>query len=111
MGIRVWFIRVGEEETGPFTPGEIKDNPLVNLDTLVRRKNWVEWFPLRDVAQLKKLFNQEKEDQNESFESKDVDKKKMSDVLTLSLEPKNIFWLLLLILLLMMLYLGIVLYK
>lgn len=106
---KIWFIKIGDEEQGPFDIEDLKANLAITPDTLVRRKNWPNWVPIKDVAQLKEVFKDEPEDldkENEEDEELDVlEKRKISDVLTMSLEPKHIFlWVILLLLLIVYLF-------
>ena len=95
---KVWFIKIGDEEFGPFSIKELKVDVRITPETLVRRKNWTRWVAIKNIAQLKDVFADDKDEKEEE----EIDKKKVSDVLTITLEPKYIFWWVLLILLLVL---------
>ena len=93
---KVWFIKVDGKEIGPFSKKELKFNSRITPDTLVRRHNWTKWIPIKKVEELKEIFEDENKNDDDDDETS-FDKKKISDVLTMSLEPKHIFWWFLLI--------------
>ena len=98
---KIWFIKIGDEELGPFSIRELKVNTKITPETLVRRENWTRWVAIKDVAQLKEVFCDDDNEEGDD-EKNDLDKKKVSDVLAITLEPRYVFWWVLLILLLVL---------
>lgn len=61
--IKEWYILIKDVKDGPFTPKELKEHPYVTLDTLVWKKSFLEWTPLRNVPELVKLFEKDEEEE------------------------------------------------
>lgn len=54
-----WFVKVDNRESGPFSIQDLKHDPRVNPDTLVRRIDQLHWTPMRFVLELKEVFEDE----------------------------------------------------
>lgn len=54
--VKQWYILWEEKAEGPFSCAELKSDPRVTPDTLVWRKGFVHWTPIRAVKELEGLF-------------------------------------------------------
>lgn len=53
---KIWFIKIAQTREGPFSFQELRGDPRVTPDTLVWRKGFQDWIPIRKVPELKDLF-------------------------------------------------------
>jgi hypothetical protein len=85
---KIWFIIIGEQEEGPYSILDLKNDRRITPDTLVWRDGLPRWFPIRNVEELKEIFEDEKEPTNEQ-ETQGVSKKKLQDneVIALRQDP------------------------
>lgn len=94
---RIWYIKWNDNEEGPFTFEELKNDVRLTPDTLARREGQNKWIPLRKIAELDLLFKDE--DSEEVDEEAGHDEIVPQDELTLQLplsrEPSYffLFWL------------------
>ena len=56
---KIWFIQIQGKKEGPFSVRELKYDPRINPDTLVWKKGFNLWLPIRKVPELKKIFEDE----------------------------------------------------
>jgi hypothetical protein len=104
-----WFIKLDEVEQGPFTINELKRNPFITPETLVWKKGFKAWIPIGSVKELKEVFKDEKEpDEEKESEDESSEKYKKAggwshDQITLAAQsdPGNfIIWLIIILLIL-----------
>jgi GYF domain 2 len=53
---KIWYILIDSVEEGPFSAKELFGDKRVSLDTLVWKEGLEKWIPLRNVSELRKLF-------------------------------------------------------
>lgn len=56
---RVWFIQINGNKEGPYSISELKRDRRITPNTLVWRKGFPEWVPIRFVKELKVVFEDE----------------------------------------------------
>jgi len=56
-----WFIKIENKIEGPFDCQDLKRDPRVTPDTLVKRKGSTYWVPLRFVRELQDVFKDDPE--------------------------------------------------
>ncbi len=66
---REWFVKIGDQQYGPYTIMELKSHHMITPDTLVRKDGHEEWVPIGDVKELAKVFHDD--DKDESDDDKD----------------------------------------
>lgn len=97
---KIWFIQIGGNQEGPFSVIDLKRDPRVNPDTLVWRKGFNSWLPIRKVPELKNVFKDEpspSQDEEEVEAGKAV-RGKDALVIDRQKDPPPIFFFLLIIL-------------
>jgi hypothetical protein len=67
---KIWYIRFGSIQEGPYSVRDLKRDPRVKPDHLVWRKGFTQWVPIRNVRELKEVF--EDEERPEEEENKDL---------------------------------------
>lgn len=99
MDKKEWFIKTDNQKEGPFSISELKIHPHLTPDTWVRKIEWQDWLPARQVPELKVLF-----EDHHSEELKDkfkLNKPQVQEDSTLLLEkpqpPFFIYWLIVLL--------------
>lgn len=99
MKEKVWYIKIDDREEGPYSFLDLRGDSRVTPDTLARKVNNPMWRPIRQIAELKRLFYEENPDE---VEDDGVKKIKPQDELVLEMnkDPKYLFWALMLIILL-----------
>lgn len=65
-GKKVWFLRSGTEQLGPYSKEELGNHPLLTPDTWVWREGFQDWKQVRFVAELEDLFQEEGEEQEKN---------------------------------------------
>ena len=90
---RCWYVKIGEQEEGPYSIEELKGDLRITQNTLVWKKGFSSWVPLSMVPELfEALFGAEKEE----IEFKELSQEELA--LTLQAQaPFFAFWLLLVI--------------
>lgn len=58
---KIWFVQIGGKSEGPFSFDDLKQDRRLTPDTLVWKNGFTQWKPIREVAELKKLFQDETE--------------------------------------------------
>lgn len=69
---KIWYIIIEEKEEGPFSSSELLFDNRVTLDTLVWKEGFGNWVPIRMVEELRELFEEEvqhQEDEQQETES------------------------------------------
>jgi hypothetical protein len=61
--VKEWFIILGNEQLGPFSLADLKNEPKFNPDTLVWRKGLQEWVKARFVPEMQEVFKDQPESQ------------------------------------------------
>lgn len=64
-----WFIHVADRKEGPYTVNDLKRHPAVTPDTLVWTHGWADWRPIRKVAELDEVFEDDESDASEDEET------------------------------------------
>jgi len=102
-----WYIYILGNIEGPFDFLELRRHPDVTPETLVWKEGFENWVPIREVEELKRVFEDAEDIHEEPVEPFSVKPVGEDEVLTLQYEPFHWFvWLF--IILMVILY---VLYK
>lgn len=96
---KIWFIQVDGKKEGPFSLEELKKDWRINPDTLVWRKGFKRWMPIRRVRELKKVFEDTTESPKDLGEILKIKKVEFSGKDTLAIDfnresPPLLFWIL-----------------
>lgn len=51
-----WWIKLGEVSEGPFSISQLRSDSRITPDTLVWKKGFVKWVPIRQVEELAEVF-------------------------------------------------------
>lgn len=97
---KIWFLLVDGKKKGPYSALNLRWNPFVTPDTLVWREGFRNWIPLRNVSELKFIFEDSTEHSSyQPFKEKKT--KILNDTLALDYhrDYTPLFFLLLLVLL------------
>lgn len=105
MQLKIWFIKVDGKREGPFSLKELKIHPHLNPDTMVWREGYKDWVRARDVLELKSLFEDEDDEDEQKKHDEENIKSHISaqdDEGALVLEGSNLpflfYWLIILLL-------------
>lgn len=106
---KIWFIQIEDHQEGPYSIEDLKSDHRITPDTLVWREGFSTWIPIRQVNELKEIFEEPKPVQpsDEEEEKKSKDKKTKTfgngrDELAIDLQRDYppIFWLLVVLIIL-----------
>jgi hypothetical protein len=92
---KIWYVSIHNTQEGPYSVEDLKRDDRITPDTLVWKEGFPRWIPIRDVPELKKIFKDEKKNENDD----DLDEKQPSRicfdevVLDYQQDPNSIFWL------------------
>lgn len=103
---KIWYLFIEGKEEGPYSFNDLKKDWRLTPDTLVWRKGFEDWIPIRDVRELKDLFKDEEPLENQADEIK-FKKIKEGEALTLEtpwLTPPFLILFLILLLSLLIFY-------
>lgn len=56
---KIWFILIDDRKEGPFSKKELRRDPRITPDTLVWKEGFKDWKRIRDVRELKEIFEEE----------------------------------------------------
>ena len=111
---RVWLIRIGETNKGPYNILELRCHPTVTPETWVWREGWTEWKRMGSVPELKIVFQDSKplegvDSEEEVVSSSSKPKDSLKETLALDLKnsdgyPPFILWLIIMILIMIIVY-------
>lgn len=108
MNEKVWLIWIDGNQEGPYTGLELKKDLRLTPDTLVWREGFETWKPIRNVKELKEVFEDKPESKPllEAIKLKTFEPElpQEQETLTLQRDPSQ-FYIWLLIALLAMIYL------
>lgn len=62
---KVWYILIEGNEEGPYSIGQLRHDLRVKPETLARRSDWDKWLPIYKIKELKKIFEEEVEEEEE----------------------------------------------
>ena len=100
--MKEWFVKLDGRDVGPLSKEELRCNPKITPDTLIWKEGFTKWVPIRAVAELADLFQDEEKqpDQQESGDGKKFESPLGDATLALQRDPPHfIFWLLMILLL------------
>lgn len=91
---KIWFIAYQGRQEGPYSFSELKRDSRVTPDTFVWKEGFDTWKRVRDVPELKVLFQEEHEESSEEERAEGERKKQLAqEELVLEMGgPPNIFW-------------------
>lgn len=93
---KIWYILINEKQEGPFSIEELKQDKRLTPDTLACRAGWNHWKSIRDIPELKELFEEQKPAQPDEETEEEKKKNMIQEELVLDLgeEPPYLLWLL-----------------
>lgn len=96
---KIWYIQVDGQKEGPYSVGELKQDPRVTPDTLVWKQGFEEWIAARFVPELKVLFEDEEKpvELADRFKGEKVTQEDSILAIENSNFPFLIFWLIILL--------------
>lgn len=97
-----WFIILNHKAEGPFVIAELLKMKSITPDTLAWREGMDEWKPIRDIPELKCLFDDMIEEPEEIDEIKNGSQSGLAEGLAITLpqaDPPWLFWLIFIIIL------------
>jgi hypothetical protein len=98
---KVWFIQVEGKKEGPFNIKELKRDSRVTPDTLVWKRGFTSWVVARHVYELKELFEDDSQQEEEDISSDWKKKLPENEVLTIQTAPPNLtIWVIIVLLIL-----------
>lgn len=105
---KIWYIRILGEEEGPYSFIDLRSDPRVTPEVEAKKKDWPYFVPIGKIAELKDLFQDPTPLDEPSLPVKKTafDYIGQDDELTISLDPQNPLFLLLLLLTLLLAFLS-----
>lgn len=99
---KIWYIKVNSKPEGPFSILELKRDWRITPDTLVWREGFEKWVPIRNVVELREVFKDERDDEDEEEKKVLFPKTPNKDEIALDMrsEPPYLFWALIFLLIL-----------
>lgn len=95
---KIWFILIDGKRDGPLSYEDLKNDRRITPDTLVWKEGFKGWKQIREVPELKALFEDDSgRNQGDARETAIVGKKSGEDELVLDMgqEPPYFLWILL----------------
>lgn len=92
---KIWYILIKENQEGPFSVEELKQDPRITLDTLALKQGWETWKPIRDIPELAKLFQKEAPSRKPQKGTWEIESKELPQdeiVLDFGSEPPYLLW-------------------
>lgn len=85
-----WFLLIDNVKEGPYSIDDLRGDRRVTPDTLVWKPGFETWIPIRNVSELKSLFEDKEKNEPEEEEPAKTSLPK-NDTLAISMEPPY-FW-------------------
>ena len=63
---KIWYISIKNVQEGPYSVEDLKWDERITPDTLVWRKGFPRWVPIRDVPELRKIFKDDRDEDQET---------------------------------------------
>lgn len=91
---KIWFILIDRKREGPLSYDDLKFDNRLTPDTLIWKEGFDDWKMIRDVPELKELFNDSAEQSEQKESQPEVfDKKTAQDELVMDFkEPPYFLW-------------------
>lgn len=91
---KIWFVLIEGKREGPRSKEELKMDQRLNPDTLVWKEGFDDWKKIRDVPELRDLFEEKTEENEIEEESLEIKKAPAQDELVLDMrqEPPFRMW-------------------
>lgn len=107
MNDAVWFALINGKKEGPFTPQQLRHDFRVTPDTLICKKGWSDWVPLRNIPELNFLFGDEKTQEELLPLKKKISPTTGKEEIALDIQKEQFpifFWIILFIVILYLIY-------
>lgn len=98
---KIWFIEIEGKREGPYSVMDLKRDKRITPDTLAWRPGFENWVPIRNIPELKKIFEEEFEEEAEE-ETGPIPADEL--ILLIEKEPPYLFFIWLVIVVLIMFY-------
>lgn len=85
---KIWHIDINGVKEGPYSIGQLRNDKRITPDTLVWKKGFPDWVPIRNVRELDEVFKDEKEkpdDESNDSKKSEVVSASGTDLMTLAL--------------------------
>ncbi len=94
---KIWYIKIDGQREGPLSVSDLKRDRRLTPDTLVWKEGFKDWQPMREVPELKEVFEDENPPPKLSPQDLLQGKPALPDdelILDFGQEPPYLFWLL-----------------
>jgi len=92
---KIWFIKILEQQEGPYSFEDLKEDVRIAPDTLVWKEGFDQWKPIKDVPELKEIFKDKTPPQPLQVEESETTESPQDELaLDLGKEPPYLFWIL-----------------
>lgn len=101
-----WYIRIEGASEGPYSISDLKKDPRLTPDTLAIREGMQNWLPIKDIPELKEIFEEKKTGTEE--EKKPEEEEEVAGperILEMSPDPNYLFYIILVVVLIVLLFL------
>lgn len=90
---KIWYIRFGSIQEGPYSVQDLKRDPRVKPDHLVWKKGFSHWIPIRDVLELKVVFEDDEPVEEETNKELPATRIQMDELaLDMRQEPPHFYY-------------------
>lgn len=90
---KIWYVIIDGATLGPFTELELRRKMGITPDTLCWRDGFADWTPMRDVPELKKVFEDDEPlEVAEEGEEGEAEKSADGEVALAVKDPNYVFW-------------------
>lgn len=95
---KVWFLQVDGKKEGPYSLRELKWHPKVTPDTLAWKEGFKAWLPIRQIPELKPLFEDDvlENQENPAGQKGSAASSGEDSAMALRYEPPSFYFLILL---------------
>lgn len=92
---KIWYILIDGKSEGPWTFDELKENSKITPDTLAWKEGFDNWTKIRDIPELKELFEEVSKPPEVEESTDSLEEKSLQDELVLEMgqqEPPYMLW-------------------
>ncbi|MFN4174263.1 MAG: DUF4339 domain-containing protein [Parachlamydiaceae bacterium] len=90
---KIWYIIIDGATLGPFTELELRRRDGITPDTLCWREGFAGWMAMRDVPELKKVFEDDEPlETSEELEGEEGEKSPDGELALAVKDPNYVFW-------------------
>ena len=90
MNEKIWYIKIDNQEEGPYSFKDLKRDKRITPDTLAKKKNYPLWRPIRKIVELRKLFFDDESFDSDGETTSIIPRDEMT--LVMQADPPYFFW-------------------